>query len=541
MAPGPRTLGGGSPWLPGVGAACAVATALFGGCTTESPHELFKRPSVHSASSAGRPGAGGTGSGAAGGGTAARAGAGGAGANGGSSGSSASGGAESSTGGDRGDSGGSTATGATGATGARGGGAATGGSGGSGSATGGTKTGGAGGSASEQGVGGEGEGAAPGAGGETLQPPDDSCGEPPVSTPAFTKQALRESAADCAVWHYCKFEASAARLEQRIATHAAGPSEATLTAAQAAWRDAMSVWSRAELFQFGPLPSRADSAGRDSVQGLGIRDLVYAWPLNTRCRVEEQLASEKYKSQGFSNVLISARGLTGLELVLFYAGTDTACSASSSTAATFASLDAGELSRRRLDYAKAFSGDVLTQIRRVLELWDPARGNFRDAFVSASGYADEQQALTILAWALLYIEREVKDWKLGIPAGYTLSPPVNGPEAVFAGVASDNIAQNLAGFRRLFQGCGASGEGLGFDDWLTAAGHEELATDILAALDAAEAAARVFPPLAGATLAEVDAFYLSVKQLTNLLKSDLFGPQSPLNLKLPMSVQGDTD
>jgi len=302
----------------------------------------------------------------------------------------------------------------------------------------------------------------------------------------------------------------------------------------------MSTWSTVELFQFGPLASSADSAGRDGVYGEGIRDLVYSWPLNTRCRIEEQLASQAYEN-GFGGVLVSSRGLTALEYLLFFAGRDTACNPGTATANVFASLGATELEDRKLAYLGAVSSDVLANARRVVERWDPAGGNFGQTFVTAQGYEDEQQALTILAWSLLYVEREVKDWKLGIPAGFTLNQPVNGPEAAFSRVATDAIVQNLHGFRRLFQGCGPLGEGLGFDDWLGAAGHDDLATDILHALDAAEAAASTFPELDSATTAELESFYFTMKALTNLLKSDLFGAGSPLNLKLPMTVQGDTD
>ena len=119
--------------------------------------------------------------------------------------------------------------------------------------------------------------------------------------------------------------------------------------------------------------------------------------------------------------------------------------------------------------------------------------------------------------------------------------PVSEPEAVYAGVAHDNIAQNLLGFRSLFQGCGANGQGLGFDDWLREAGHAELADDIVAAWHAAFRTAQALPPLAQASDAELEQAYLSVKGLTDLLKNELLGTGSPLNLDLPDSVAGDTD
>ncbi len=103
------------------------------------------------------------------------------------------------------------------------------------------------------------------------------------------------------------------------------------------------------------------------------------------------------------------------------------------------------------------------------------------------------------------------------------------------------IRANLRGFRGLFQGCGPNGEGLGFDDWLTEAGHGELADDIVKAWQHAEVVADATPALEQATPQEVEEFYQAVKALTDLLKNDLFGAGSPLGLTLPKGIEGDTD
>jgi len=507
--------------LPRMPAVLAFVAALgplvtgFGACTTDNPREAYRAPAAGRGASSGGSATGGTG------GTTST--------NGGSRGGSDS--AEGARGGARND-----ANGANGGSSSRGSGDS------SPPGAGGTKpvgVGGAGATAATS-PGHSGEGADAGAAGSGQPPPEDDCAEPPVTDEPFTKRALRSAAADCARWHYCKFAGKAAVLDAAVRAHVAAPDGVTLAATQSAWRAAMATFSSVELFQFGPLASRADSAGRDGVHGEGIRDFIYSWPLNTRCRIEEQLASQRYE-QGFADVLVSSRGLTALEYLLFYAGNDTACSSGSATATVFAALTPDALAERKLAYLRAVSSDVLANARRVVERWDPAGGNFRQTFIDASGYEDEQHALTILAWSLLYVEREVKDWKLGIPAGLSVNQPVNGPETPFAHQGTQAVAGNLQGFRRLFQGCGEAGEGLGFDDWLVAAGHAELATDILRALDAVEVAAARFPALEGASPAELESFYFTLKALTNFLKDDLFGAGSPLNLKLPMTVQGATD
>jgi uncharacterized protein len=385
-----------------------------------------------------------------------------------------------------------------------------------------------------------GDGAIGGNGNEPEPPPPSLCGEAPVSEQPFTRQALRAAAADCATWHYCRFEEAAITLADETVAHAAAPSDTTLASAQAAFEQAWELWSANELFQFGPLASKAESAGKDEYQGLGARDLIYSWPLVARCRVEEQVANENYLS-GFDSVLVSGRGLFGLEYLLYYPGSDTVCAPSSVAGKKWPALAARELATRKRAYAAALADDVLLRVAGVRRAWSPDGENFRAKFVDASGYPSEQESMKVMAWALLYVEREVKDWKLGWPAGYTATAPVSVSEASFSGRGTEAIRANLRGFRALFQGCGAEGEGLGFDDWLIEAGHGELATDILEAWRAAQVMADAYPAAAEASPAELDALYLAVKTLTDLLKNDLFGAGSPLGLALPKGLEGDTD
>lgn len=362
------------------------------------------------------------------------------------------------------------------------------------------------------------------------------CGEPPSSTKAFTRARLLDAAAQCASWHYCEFNASAAALRERTHAYAKDRNEENLEAAREAFRESMAAWSKAELFQYGP----AASATQDEYHGKGLRSLIYAWPNTSRCRVEEQIVSRAYEKD-FSKVLINGRGLFAVEYGLFYEGDDHACLASSATAKAWPSFDEDELASRKADYASAAATDALAQAQGLVRLWSASGGNFSETLASASGYPNEQEALNVVAFGLVYLEKEVKDWKLGLPAGVTTMAPVTGPETPFAQLGTENIRNNLRGFRALFQGCGSEGKGIGFDDWLVSAGHEGLAQDTIAALDNAQAAADAFPPLHEASQDQIKALYDAIKALTDLLKADLFGPGSPINLKPPASIEGDTD
>ena len=78
-----------------------------------------------------------------------------------------------------------------------------------------------------------------------------------------------------------------------------------------------------------------------------------------------------------------------------------------------------------------------------------------------------------------YAAVQLKDDKLGTPLGLSEEcPAMTCPDRVesrFARVSTANLQANLRGFRRLFQGCGENGAGIGFDDWLREVGNGNLA------------------------------------------------------------------
>ncbi|WP_129351319.1 imelysin family protein [Sorangium cellulosum] len=370
----------------------------------------------------------------------------------------------------------------------------------------------------------------------------------PVTAPEgpFTKAGLLTAAADCALNRACEFEARARALHESASALARAPGEPSAAAARDAWRAAIAVWQEAEVFRFGPAASSLQPGGQD------LRDQIYSWPLVSRCKIEEQIVSRAYAQPGFSSSLINARGLAALEYLVFYGGSDNACSQFSTINAsrTWAALGAGELAQRKADYAAAAAADVLTRAGALARAWAPEAGSFREQLTRAGRgsavFATEQDALNAVSDAMFYVEKELKDWKLARPLGFTedcVTPTC--PEALesrFALASTSHLRANLRGFRRLFQGCGEGGEGLGFDDWLREVGSADLADRMLEALSGAEAAVEgLDPPLEQALVsdrAKVEAVYYAVKALTDLIKTELV---TALNLELPQSSEGDND
>lgn len=373
------------------------------------------------------------------------------------------------------------------------------------------------------------------------------CGPAPLVEGTFSKRLLLEASALCAEWHYCGFENAATILERDVGEWASAPSDETLRPAQRAWLGAMTSWGGAELFQFGPAGTKTDTNVGDPYHGQGFRDRIYYWPGSNRCRVDEQIASRRFATHGFDQVFATARGLYAVEYALFYPGEDHACLPTSSTAETWATLSRQVIAERKQEYADAVSEDVLSSIRTLRSLWDPEGGDFRQKLIDGTGYdkpaiGADQEALNVVAWSFVYVERHIKDWKVGYPAGLTPQAPVTDFEAPHARIAVELLRANLEAARRIFQGCGANYAGTGFDDWLTAAGHGDLAADIIAAFDGAQAAAAAFPAFHEASPEQFLALHAAIKPLSDLIKNEFMaGAGSPLNLSLPGGFEGDND
>ena len=362
----------------------------------------------------------------------------------------------------------------------------------------------------------------------------------------FSKAAFLRQVADCAVARYEDFQAHALVFDEAAKAHAASPTDETESALKEAWLSANASWQVAETFRFGPAARSTD----EDAGAQELRDQIYAWRFGGRCPIETALVDQLYTATAFGSSLISNRGLGAAEYLLFYPGSDNQCPDYSplNRNGTWAALGAAEVAARKRAYAAAVAADVLENARKLVRAWEPSGANFRQKLThpgSGSAYPNEQEALNAVWHGLFYVEKEVKDYKLGVPLG--VSECVSGlcPETLesrYANVSTANIRQNYRGFRRLFQGCGRNYTGLGFDDWLDAIGASDLRARMLTALDGAQAAIDALePPLEVSLTQNTDrvwAVYTALKQLTDLLKSEFV---TVLDLELPAGAGSDND
>lgn len=378
----------------------------------------------------------------------------------------------------------------------------------------------------------------------TLPPGGAGCAGPLEQAPAGTAAsgdvvaATLAASVDAAILPTLdRFGASLDGLDAAVQAWQAAPDDPmALEGVRTAWLDAMGVWQEAEVMQVGPAASSLTAVG-----GADLRDRIYSWPSVNPCRVDQETVERDYDTAGFADSeLVNVLGLDALEY-LAYAGADNACPGQVEINAegTWDALEPDTLASHRADYAAVLVADLAASHATLMADW---QGGFGDALAAGSDpYSDPQQALNGLYDALFYLEKTTKDRKLATPLGLVDCTTGTCPEAAESlpsGTSHLWIQANLRGFRALFEGDEAGG----FDDLLADLGHADLAADVIAHLDNADAAAAALTtPIDAAVVADpeaVEAVRAAVNEVAQLLKGDV---ATVLTLTVPAEAAGDND
>lgn len=389
----------------------------------------------------------------------------------------------------------------------------------------------------------------------TLGACEDPAGNDPDTPPIdFDRQAMLTNLGENVLLPvYRDFDGSVATLQASVGDYCAAiesaDESARLSDARDAWRATMGHWQLAEMMLFGPA----------AMDGNTLRDRIYSWPVISSCAVDQDIMAmyQSPDTYDISTRLTNRRGLDALEYVLFTPDLDTTCPPQIEPDGW---TDLDQLTRKnaRCAYAQQAAADLGVQSSAILTAWEPEQGDYLGDLANAGGpgssFASAQEAVNVVSDALFYIDGEVKDMKLGEPAGIVVNicsaiqePCTDELESQFARHSKQNVAANLVAFDMIFRGYGPEQSPddtgtIGFDDFLVAAGGDALATTMIAdTLAAAEATAIISDPLSTALTDDyqsvVDA-HTAVKAITDNLKSQFL---TVLGLDLPDSAAGDND
>ena len=324
-------------------------------------------------------------------------------------------------------------------------------------------------------------------------------------------------------------------------------SEALLTAREA-WETSTLRWQRAELMQVGPAGQSGARVG-----GEDRRDLIYSYPLNSPCRVDQELLAGRYEEEGWAlGATINAKGLDALERLLFASSDENLCPEASAMNrdgewASWTS-EQGALSAARKGLALVIIADLKRHMSALVSAWGeggPARVALSEGSAPFSG---RKEALDEVYASLFYLDQVMKDLKLALPLGLSMdcaeAPCLAELELNIAQLSREALVENLEGLLWVWCGGDPARRELhsGFDDLLIDEGAPELAEELLSKTEALiQALGDRQEDLM--TLIEqepewVEARHTELRALTDLMKSQLV---TVLNLSVPLEGAGDND
>jgi predicted lipoprotein len=331
--------------------------------------------------------------------------------------------------------------------------------------------------------------------------------------------------------------------------------------ARVQWKRAMMAFHRVDSFPVGPL----------SADGRRLASQLYAWPLFNSCGIDlETIKHKEGIGTAASDLPAPVRGLGALEYLLFEESMTTRCNARAyPQVVSWTGLSAEEKRLDRCRLALKIASNVREGANILADEWSPAGRNFTRKFIDKSDPAmpNVLSATNALTDSLFQIEA-LKDQRLARPLGRTKDCASESgicPEDVehpFAGLALEAVTVRLTAFQDAFQGRFTTDSdrkvvnGFGFDDFLVARGHSDVAVRFDESI---EAARRGFASVRTNNLAdliqrmsieecqattstqrkvEICALWQDVRTVSIKLKTDLL---TVLALRAPPTYQGDND
>lgn len=219
-------------------------------------------------------------------------------------------------------------------------------------------------------------------------------------------------------------------------------SEENLESLRNAWYETLKAWQYAGMFDFGPAFSN------------GLLSAVNLYPIDT-VKVKDNIALGNYNLESSQNT--DATGLQALDYLLY--------GKAESDAALLAYF---QNNPNALTYITDITGLMEERISATTTAW---QGDYRNNFVGAGG-TDIGSALgQLINASIRYYERNLRDGKIGIPAGArtTSGEPLPAKvECLYSEIYSrEMLTRNVEAWQNLFNGVSHDGtDGLGIDDYL---------------------------------------------------------------------------
>jgi predicted lipoprotein len=317
----------------------------------------------------------------------------------------------------------------------------------------------------------------------------------------FSRQAMLENIATNIILptHQAFIDQTIA-FQDAATTFESDPSLDTLEALQQSWRDSSSTWQKVSLFE------------------MGRRTFVYHSEIDNHSAVhidtiEDQIlpGDDVLDADYLGGRGSSLKGLRTLEYLIFGPENDP-----DQIIATFTSLPYAE---RRMQYLVAAVNLLHENALDIWEIWSPDGENYVADFIEADDGSSIQESISMLSNLMLNDFEHVVQMNIGIGLGGN-SGEVDPAYATapYSGYSLEQAVSFLEILQQTFNGDGADGSGLGFDDYLNF-------------LDAQSEDG----PLSDAINAQIDVFreaVISLEDVDLLAEPDLIQPVYSEGIKL---------
>ncbi|MCP4522327.1 MAG: imelysin family protein [Cytophagales bacterium] len=248
-------------------------------------------------------------------------------------------------------------------------------------------------------------------------------------------------------------------LETAVNTFNTTPNTDNLATLKEAYLKAYKQFQYCVVFDFGP------AAGSNNLNRLNI------YPVDEDL-VENNISTNDYNLGSASQ--IDAKGFPAIDYLLYKED-------ATSIVEAFAS-------ENRKTYLSAIVTEIKDQVNEVKEEWS---STYSSEFIANTG-SSAGSSLGFLVNQFNYTLEDVKNFKIGIPAGSRSSLGSTFPEKVEAYYSGNSLIlakANLQSLKELYLGVSTDGtEGEGLDDYLKAIGSTDLDSDIQTKFTALEEA-----------------------------------------------------
>ncbi len=233
------------------------------------------------------------------------------------------------------------------------------------------------------------------------------------------------------------------RLNDAVSDFSTAPSQSSLDAARAAYRDAGLIWQRAMIFEFGP------------AEQVQLRGTLNNFPVfENRLEYAAQSGDYNLEIDSFS----FTRGFPAIDYLLYAGAADDA------GIITLFDSDANAQTRRQ------FISDVMAQIKSKTDAVHSGWATYKSTFTGTTSVATGSPVSNLINQLNQNYEL-FKNNKLGNPVGakvsYIAAP--DKVEAKHSGLSLDFAIASLYGTYELFMGK----DGSGLDDYIAASGADK--------------------------------------------------------------------